>query len=109
MRPMVRKKLWLFVCLMMILAGCGGGSKSLSPHTAGGPAAQAKSGASGFDSSATSTTSPAPASEAADAPRGGSASAEPAPSTRPGLGTEYGETRSSRVHDVTFVRDAGRP
>jgi hypothetical protein len=28
---------------------------------------------------------------------------------RPGLGTEFGEARVSRVHDVSFVREAGRP
>jgi hypothetical protein len=34
----------------------------------------------------------------------------PTPRERPGLGTEFGETRSSRVHDVTFVRsEADRP
>jgi hypothetical protein len=29
---------------------------------------------------------------------------EPAPRERPGLGTEWGETRESRVHDVAFFR-----
>ena len=33
----------------------------------------------------------------------------PAPEQRPGLGTEFGEARTSRVHDVSFVREAGRP
>jgi hypothetical protein len=34
----------------------------------------------------------------------------PAPSERPGLGTEWGETRVSHVHDVDFVRyDDNRP
>jgi hypothetical protein len=33
-----------------------------------------------------------------------SASAEPAPADRPGLGTEWGETRISRIHDVDFER-----
>ena len=39
----------------------------------------------------------------------GAVAREPAPESRPGLGTEWGETRTSRVHDVTFVRDASRP
>ncbi len=30
--------------------------------------------------------------------------AEPPPETRPGLGTEWGETRSSHIHDVDFER-----
>jgi hypothetical protein len=37
------------------------------------------------------------------------AKAEPPAESRPGLGTEWGETRTSRVHDVTFVRDSSRP
>ncbi len=36
--------------------------------------------------------------------------ASPAPESRPGLGTEWGEERSSRVHDVDFERaDSTRP
>jgi len=42
---------------------------------------------------------PAPAS-----PSKGSSGAVPAPSERPGLGTEWGETRISRIHDVDFDR-----
>src|SRR5262249_24584676 len=42
-------------------------------------------------------------SRSEEAPRDTSADA------RPGLGTEWGETRTSRVHDVTFVRDSSRP
>jgi hypothetical protein len=39
-----------------------------------------------------------------------SSSAVPAPSERPGLGTEWGETRISRIHDVDFERaDWTRP
>jgi len=51
------------------------------------------------------------AQPAAAPPRKGGASAagEPAPESRPGLGTEWGESRRSRVHDVTFVRDSSRP
>jgi hypothetical protein len=37
------------------------------------------------------------------------APAEPAPERRPGLGTEFGEARASRVHDVSFLRDGNRP
>jgi hypothetical protein len=42
--------------------------------------------------------------EPAPAPPPRSARAEPAPSERPGLGTEWGETRLSRIHDVDFER-----
>jgi hypothetical protein len=122
---MLRKKLWLFVGLIMILAGCGGASKGgdFSPRSPSG-AAQAESAktSAGFSDGEVQATSPAPPpasqpgrASADAAPRsatGGSASkapAEPSPSTRPGLGTEYGESRTSRVHDVTFVRDSSRP
>jgi hypothetical protein len=49
----------------------------------------------------------APASES----RSGALRAETQapPRERRGLGTEWGEARSSRVHDVVFVREAGAP
>jgi cytoskeletal protein RodZ len=67
------------------------------------PPAPAKAGSA--------TTASKPAAEApASRPRTADAApTTPAPSTRPGLGTEFGEARVSRVHDVTFVRDSGRP
>ena len=56
---------------------------------------------------------PARDAESAPAQRSRQADAAPTtpvqPTTRPGLGTEFGEARTSRVHDVTFVREAGRP
>ncbi len=57
----------------------------------------------------------APPSAAAAAPvsesRGGALRAETQapPRERRGLGTEWGEARTSRVHDVVFVREAGGP
>ena len=55
-------------------------------------------------------SAPAPDFDRAPAPRREAEAAEaPAPTTRPGLGTEFGEARTSRVHDVTFVRDGGLP
>jgi hypothetical protein len=119
---MVGKKLWLFVCLMMFLAGCGGGAvpsaksapepaSGYGPSEAGGygqpgyaPASESAKGsalpsaspqAGGFGQSADSSSRSRPS--------------EPAPEQRPGLGTEFGEARTSRVHDVSFVRDGGRP
>ena len=50
--------------------------------------------------------------ESAPAPRAPAATTqapEPKPTTRPGLGTEFGEARASRTHEVTFVRDTSRP
>lgn len=127
---MFSKKLWLFLSLMLVLAGCGGSSPA--PKSASSPAQESTGGtaqfqqpgaapadAPSFDSSV-SASPPAPPpptskSEAraekksADAAPSAGASREPSPSTRPGLGTEYGESRTSRVHDVTFVRDSSRP
>ena len=157
------KKLWLFICLVMFLAGCGadarvGSPEAKAPASAGYGQAASQPGAypsSDFGgggrtmstSEAPSSVSPSSASPAppppapmrdapspqaaskgssrapatpvspgatADAaPRERSRPAEPtttpAPESRPGLGTEFGEARSSRVHDVSFAREAGRP
>jgi hypothetical protein len=51
----------------------------------------------------------AQAATAESAPRTSSPAPEPKPQSRPGLGTEFGEARASRTHEVSFVRDAGRP
>ena len=148
--PFFGKKLWLFVCLVVFLAGCGAemgsSSKAGSPtppaESYGGgnqPAGYPSGGAPGVmaDSPAPMSASPqagmAPQSVSKSAqpappppsptssPRSSTASADapsarrsaeattPAPDSRPGLGTEFGEARTSRVHDVSFLRDAGRP
>jgi hypothetical protein len=158
-----KKKIWLFLCLMFALAGCGGapgaasktaGAPPPEPNSpspaasgvqqqypsqpgfgAGGdsskfsmddaPKAEPSSGGGGGGRVTASQPSPSPPPPAAP-PRAGSttpsssarpttteeakksASKEPSPDSRPGLGTEFGETRTSRVHDVTFVRDSNR-
>jgi hypothetical protein len=120
--------LWLVV--LALLAGCGGASMK-SPQYSGGysnaksssyPTAAATGTFSASDQAAPSTPSggyassgereesapPPPAME----PGTGSTTAqsEPPPENRPGLGTEWGETRSSHVRDVSFFRaDPDRP
>ncbi len=140
---MVSKKLWMFVCLVLFLAGCAGGagsstgSKSASSPAAGSyagvggepsggaPSADYAPGTVSVQSESTSTGSSAPPAPPAASPRSSSkagASSDsastasrrfepttPAPEQRPGLGTEFGEARTSRVHDVSFVREGGRP
>lgn len=157
---MSSKKIWLFLCLMLVLAGCGSAPGAPKTATGGAPAPEpntptaaasvpqgqypsqpgfvqpADNDASGFAMEApvkaesggggrVAASRPSPPPPPAPAPKSGatssssrslgtedakkSASKEPAPDSRPGLGTEWGETRTSRVHDVTFVRDSSRP
>ena len=117
---MRRLSTWCCVVLML-LTGCGGamtGAKS-APQSmeASAPAGAAGAPAADFapqsapPPSATAAESAAPSARSSGGDR---VALEPAPSTppreRPGLGTEWGETRSSHVHDVSFVRaDDGRP
>jgi len=133
------KKLWFLLALMLVLSGCGGGSPSKggsfpSPESRGGaaktasgfdaepssPAPQANFGSGGSSQpgsvqNAPPAPPPSPSTAAREESSGRSASRDSAkPSetpaeSRPGLGTEWGETRTSRVHDVTFVRDSSRP
>lgn len=137
---MVGKKLWIFVCLVLALAGCGGGELARGRSTPNAPVAEEHRGGGSRQSSSTlapaegasaeaesrspkgspSTASAQPAAtpQASRSSSGGASAdsssrrfeeAAPAPEQRPGLGTEFGEARTSRVHDVSFVRDSGRP
>jgi hypothetical protein len=121
------KKIWVFLCLVLFLAGCGGGAPA--PKTAGDSSpsapqqqaygqypreAAAEAPTGGFpgmaaDSAATLPSPPPPTPQSAPRRSEEKSAREPSPENRPGLGTEWGETRTSRVHDVTFVRDSGRP
>jgi hypothetical protein len=115
---MVRSKLGLLLGMLLCLAGCGGGSGARPAYVPEG-----SSGGSGYaktataDSEATAPQSAPAGYPSQDSPkmsaesRGGSSRAEaaPPPRERPGLGTEWGESRTSRVHDVAFVRESGAP
>jgi hypothetical protein len=114
---MSSKKVWLFLCFVLVLAGCGAAPDAKSPgaRAASAPAAQGESAAfssAGSADSSTATPAAPPAEESARSEsKSERSSREPSPDShsRPGLGTEWGETRTSRVHDVSFVRDASRP
>ncbi len=120
------KRVWLWcVVVVMLLSGCGGSAKApAAPGNGGGSyegsaQSQPRSAKSSADSapSGTSFDVPPPAPPSTLSPTAGAAaesrsvspSPEP-PRDRPGLGTEWGESRESRVHDVTFARsDSDRP
>ena len=127
------KKIWLFLAILTFLSGCGGGDfgggarTAKAPESSGGYAGSqaypstpgaypsqpglAQESASPVKS-APNAAPPAPGSfggASADSSARSARPTEPAPESRPGLGTEFGESRVSRVHDVTFVRDSSRP
>jgi hypothetical protein len=119
---MLRKKLWLLLASVMVMAGCGGAAERAPAKSAEAPSSNAGSGTADLSVNAPApppATSPAqpggfPSAKSEAAPSGGAAAdsrraEEPSTQNRPGLGTEWGESRTSRVHDVSFVRDAGRP
>jgi hypothetical protein len=104
-----------------MLAGCGESSKrgalvARSPSTE--PAAASGHGAADDAEEApppmTASAAPVPAGGSADTEPGAresssgamdrAPSSAPRPRERPGLGTEWGETRASHVRDVTFAR-----
>lgn len=124
MLPMM-KKMWLSLCLILMLAGCGGkGTRGEAKAPSGGvlveqsAPAREPAGVSDAPESVTATPAAPPTDFGEAAPsapsrqdRAATTSGrrERSPDTRPGLGTEWGETRVSRVHDVTFVRESSRP
>jgi hypothetical protein len=119
------RKLGLGLALVVVsMNGCASMGGSGEPQAA----------SDGYSGSATAVPAPVTVAEAAPAPPpaaapayggsgGSSRSMEPstasapkseaslrAPTERPGLGTEWGETRISRIHDVDFERaDESRP
>lgn len=95
------KKRWLLPWLVLALAvgGCGGASTSFK-------AASSVREGKGAERSAASPMEPS----AAAPPLGDAESSRDfRAQSRPGLGTEWGETRTSRVRDVAFVRESSAP
>jgi hypothetical protein len=119
---MLRKKLWLMLLAMAMMAGCAGAADPASkapprsPEAAqgfGGPApttAETSVGGGSFNAQpGQAPPAPPPGDAKASSTPSARRDSAPAPQERPGLGTEWGESRTSRVHDVTFVRDSSRP
>lgn len=107
------------------LVGCGASPEPMSKsadsyaygqpsHNAGAypqspaPAAQPRGG--WFESGATATGAAEAAPSATSGAWGGDRMVAPEPAQRPGLGTEWGETMSSRITSTAFIRgDATSP
>ncbi len=111
------RRFWI-LAVALVLAGCGGSAaKESAPAQYGGTGAAQYAPGSDLapqSESAGGSAAPAPATASvappADSPRADKSSQDREARERPGLGTEWGETRASRVHDVTFVRaDEDRP
>jgi hypothetical protein len=113
--------MWVFCLVLLALVGCAGAGASNAPRTtsnaSGGypPPAAYPTGTGYYTSQSDALPSAPPTAGAtADAPRtsspGEGRTSESIPRERPGLGTEWGETRFSRVRETSFVRsDADRP
>ena len=104
----------LLILALVLVTGCGGSSSAYAPVSAAagveGSYAPATSGS--YEASASVTTSSPPASHYDTS--GGAAVMrevvpEPDPSTRPGLATQWGEARASRVHTTAFRRGSVDP
>lgn len=86
--------------LLALLAGAVSGCM----HSAARPESQPYSGPAGASASA-----PASVPVDADSAGAGAYEARATPQERPGLGTTFGETRYSPVHNVTFERQSDTP
>ncbi len=119
----MRTKFIVFVGVLAGLAvGCGGAKRpgAVASSPAGEPSSaevQGEPGAygdsAGFDGEeAPSADQPAPSAPAAESAAGGSAvqkHRERSADARPGLGTKWGENRSSRVSTAPFFRESSSP
>ncbi len=98
----------------VLLAACGGGAEyaksSYAPSNYGGTSAPGVAADYGGGSSAhmEATQSPTTSSRTPSNDGDSRQALNPAPE-RPGLGTGWGETRVSHVHEVTFDRDGSTP
>ncbi len=92
-----------------LLAGCGGGSSYEARTAAYGGGLTASPPPSDYAPAATRESSPSSSQGTWKSEGGGEARAENVAPERPGLGTGWGETRASHVHEVGFDRDGTAP
>ncbi|MCA9588283.1 MAG: hypothetical protein KC657_23335 [Myxococcales bacterium] len=104
---MFKKNSLVSVAALAMLVGCGGGSGAF--QKSGSPQAPSSPGATVAAVDADGAPAPAPPPAEPGSARSSDSAAEQAPAQRQGLATQWGETRNSRVHDVTFTREAGDP
>jgi hypothetical protein len=94
-----------------LVAGCGHASSPDAPQSAAAPAASPRGGYAGpatssYEGRAEKSATPPPAAAESEASGSADRAYEPAPKQeRPGLGTEWGETRDSRVSSAPFERE----
>ncbi|MBK8253607.1 MAG: hypothetical protein IPK82_13190 [Polyangiaceae bacterium] len=117
----VRSLGWISAAFALTLVGCGASETYSAKSPSYGPREAAGYGQPGQAQTTSADrdgwfepSAPAPAASAAPQSWGGSAAEEsaraPQPTLRPGLGTEWGETLSSRITSTPFLRaDAGSP
>lgn len=100
----------LLVLALVSVAGCGAGQaySSVSAAPVSGGYAPATSGSYEVSASVT-TSSPSAPSYGGGGEVMRETAPEPDPSTRPGLATQWGEARSSRVHTTAFRRGSVDP
>ncbi|MBL8742441.1 MAG: hypothetical protein JNK04_15135, partial [Myxococcales bacterium] len=106
----VRSKRWLVLVFGALMAfGCSAGERMSDSPAEYAPASQQGQYPQAAPGAAAAGAAPAPPSEAvADSAMRAEKKAEP--SNRPGLGTTWGETRSSTITTAPFVRaDAASP
>jgi hypothetical protein len=114
---MITRSRWLkWIWLALVLAGCGGAAKApagyprSSDNASPSSVSYEKGATPGAGMPGDSVPMPSPAPPPAGTSFGPTTESQPAPRERPGLGTEWGETRESRVRSVGFTRaDADRP
>jgi hypothetical protein len=114
----MQKRMWvLWLIVLVLAAGCGRGKAEAQAPSAPQSSSDYRSPSApeneAYGESAPPSVGlsqqgyPAPAPAASPPPDGAAAARAPSaapPRERPGLGTEWGETRESRVHDVSFAR-----